>query len=159
MAHIFPEHNKSTEVKLMAEETNIVLKSTEPSLGDIKIAPEVIEIIVGIAANQIDGVYSMRGTIAKNLTELFGRKKSLGKGVKLDLTDDQLNIDVFVYLDYGVSVPKVALVMQEKIKQQLLFMTGLEIIEVNVHVEGVIPEKEADKIDTDDLFSEKDGEN
>ncbi|WP_409022630.1 Asp23/Gls24 family envelope stress response protein [Dellaglioa sp. P0083] len=143
----------------MAEETNIVLKSTEPSLGDIKIAPEVIEIIVGIAANQIDGVYSMRGTIAKNLTELFGRKKSLGKGVKLDLTDDQLNIDVFVYLDYGVSVPKVALVMQEKIKQQLLFMTGLEIIEVNVHVEGVIPEKEADKIDTDDLFSEKDGEN
>lgn len=143
----------------MAEETNIVLKSTEPSLGDIKIAPEVIEIIVGIAANQIEGVYSMRGTIAKNLTELFGRKKSLGKGVKLDLTDDQLNIDVFVYLDYGVSVPKVALVMQEKIKQQLLFMTGLEIIEVNVHVEGVIPEKEADKIDTDDLFSEKDGEN
>ncbi|CAM2823737.1 MULTISPECIES: Asp23/Gls24 family envelope stress response protein [Dellaglioa] len=143
----------------MAEETNIVLKSTEPSLGDIKIAPEVIEIIVGIAANQIDGVYSMRGTIAKNLTELFGRKKSLGKGVKLDLADDQLNIDVFVYLDYGVSVPKVALMMQEKIKQQLLFMTGLEIIEVNVHVEGVIPEKEVDKLNTDDLFSEKDGEN
>ncbi|MHC9532549.1 Asp23/Gls24 family envelope stress response protein [Dellaglioa sp. BT-FLS60] len=143
----------------MAEETNIVLKSTEPSLGDIKIAPEVIEIIVGIAANQIDGVYSMRGTIAKNLTELFGRKKALGKGVKLDLTDDQVNIDVYVYLDYGVSVPKVALMMQEKIKQQLLFMTGLEIIEVNVHVEGVIPEKEANKMDTDDLFSEKDGEN
>lgn len=143
----------------MAEETNIVLKSTEPSLGDIKIAPEVIEIIVGIAANQIDGVYSMRGTIAKNLTELFGRKKSLGKGVKLDLAGDQLNIDVFVYLDYGVSVPKVALMMQEKIKQQLLFMTGLEIIEVNVHVEGVIPEKEVDKLNTDDLFSEKDGEN
>ncbi|KRK46484.1 Asp23/Gls24 family envelope stress response protein [Dellaglioa algida] len=143
----------------MAEETNIVLKSTEPSLGDIKIAPEVIEIIVGIAANQIDGVYSMRGTIAKNLTELFGRKKSLGKGVKLDLANDQLNIDVFVYLDYGVSVPKVALMMQEKIKQQLLFMTGLEIIEVNVHVEGVIPEKEVDKLNTDDLFSEKDGEN
>ena len=59
----------------MAEDTNIVLDSkTETSLGQIEIAPEVIEIILGIAASQVDGVYKMRGTLSSSISQLLGRE-------------------------------------------------------------------------------------
>lgn len=143
----------------MAEDNNIVLASQEPSLGEIKIAPEVIEIIIGIAASQVAGVNSMRGSFANSFSELFGRP-SRGKGVKLEYLDNILIVDVYVYLDYGVAVPQVALAIQEKIRQQILFMTGLEVTAVNVHVEGVVtPENVETQIDPDNLFDEKDEEN
>lgn len=124
----------------MAEDNKIVLASNEPSLGEVRIAPEVIEVIIGIAANKVEGVYSMRGSLANSFSELFGRQ-SRGKGVKLDQTNGELKVDVYAFLNYGVSVPKVALEMQEKVKQQVLFMTDINLKEVNVHVEAVVPEK------------------
>ncbi|KRN88667.1 Asp23/Gls24 family envelope stress response protein [Ligilactobacillus ceti] len=143
----------------MAEDNNIVLTSQEPSLGEVRIAPEVIEIIIGIAASKVDGVYSMRGSLANSLSELFGRH-SRGKGVKLEKDDSQLSVDVYAFLDYGVAVPKVAVSIQEKVRQQVLFMTGLELAEVNVHVEGVVPEQEKEEqvVDPDNLFDENNGD-
>ncbi|EPC70562.1 hypothetical protein Lpp41_14158, partial [Lacticaseibacillus paracasei subsp. paracasei Lpp41] len=84
----------------------------------------------------------------------FGRANH-GKGVSVTVTDDQIAADVYVYLDYGVSVPKVALTMQERLREQLLFMTDLTLSEVNVHVVGIIPEK-AEKVDPDNLFNDDD---
>ncbi|ANZ62141.1 alkaline-shock protein [Secundilactobacillus paracollinoides] len=139
----------------MAEDTNITLTAEEPALGNIQVAPQVLEIIAGIAANDVDGVARMRGSLANSVNELFGRKER-GKGVKLSLTDDDLRVDVYVYLDYGVSVPKVALAIQEQVKQQLLFMTDLHLSEVNVHVEGVIPEKTTQAVDPNNLFDDDD---
>ena len=121
----------------MAEDTNIVLKASEPTLGKIEVAPQVLEIVAGIAASDVDGVARMRGSIANSVNELFG-KKERGKGVKLSVTGDTLNVDVYAYLNYGVSVPRVALAIQEQVKQQLLFMTDLRVSEVNVHIQGVI---------------------
>lgn len=140
----------------MAEDTNIILESKEPALGKIEVAPQVLEIIVGIAASQTEGVARMRGSLANSVTELFGRKEQHGKGVKLVFDGDELAVDVYVYLDYGVAVPKVALAIQDSVKQQLLFMTDLDLREVNVHVEGIIPEKTAQQVDPDNLFNQTD---
>ncbi|GAJ25421.1 alkaline shock protein [Liquorilactobacillus sucicola DSM 21376 = JCM 15457] len=126
-------------------------------MGQIEVAPEVIEIIAGIAANQVEGVYSMRGSLANSLNELFGRK-SRGKGIKLEQDGDKLGVEIYVFLNYGVSVPKVALEIQEKVKQQLLFMTGLNLETVDVYVQGVVPEKQAQGVDPDDLFGEENGD-
>ncbi|ANK59358.1 MULTISPECIES: Asp23/Gls24 family envelope stress response protein [Loigolactobacillus] len=143
----------------MAEDNNIVLDSKEqPSLGKIEIAPEVIEIILGIAAREVKGVYQMRGTLASSINALFGRENR-GKGVKLSVSDGKIKAEVYVYLNYGVSVPQVALKMQDRIKEQLLFMTDLSLVEVNIHVVGVIPEKLATTVDPNNLFADDDDEN
>lgn len=141
----------------MAEDNNIILASQEPSLGEIKIAPEVVEVIIGIAASQVDGVYSMRGSLANSVSKLFG-KEDRTKGVKLDQTDSELKVDVYALLNYGVSVPKVAFEIQEKVKQQVLFMTGLKIDVVDVHVQGIVPEKQEQTIDPNNPFAEENGE-
>ncbi|UDM32634.1 Asp23/Gls24 family envelope stress response protein [Lentilactobacillus laojiaonis] len=126
----------------MAEDNNILIHSDDPSLGVIEIAPHVLEIVSGIAASQVEGVNRMRSSLSTSVNELLGRKKEHSKGVKLTYSEDKLIVDIFVYLNYGVSVPKVALEIQDQVKQQLLFMTDLNVQEVNVHVEGVVPEKE-----------------
>lgn len=141
----------------MAEDNNIVLATKEQGLGEVRIAPEVIEVIIGIAASQVEGVCSMRGSLANSLTELIGRKNR-GRGVKLGNTEDGLLVDVYVFLNYGVSVPKVACEIQAKVRQQVLFMTGLEIAGVDVHVCGIIPEKEIPAIDPNNPFGEENGE-
>lgn len=153
MEAIFPELSSKEEVS-MAENDNILIETESPRLGQIEVTPEVIEIIVGIAASQVDGVYSMRGSLASSLNELFGRK-SRGKGVKLEQKDDKLKAEVYVFLNYGVPVPKVALEIQEKVRQQLFFMTGLKLTGIDVFVQGVVPEKQETTVNPNDLFSEK----
>lgn len=139
----------------MTENTNIIVQNQADGRGQIEIAPEVLEIILGIAASQIDGVYEMRGTLANNINEWFGRTNR-GKGVTIKITDDLLIVDAYVYLNYGVSVPKVALEMQQALKDQLLYMTDLKVDEINIHVVGLIPEKETQKLDPETLFSDDD---
>ncbi|WP_062355985.1 Asp23/Gls24 family envelope stress response protein [Bacillus kwashiorkori] len=112
------------------------LEMSQGGLGKIEIAPEVIEIIAGIAASEIDGVSSMRGNFAAGVVERFG-KKNHGKGIKVDLTDNQVKIDVYCVLNFGVSIPKVATKMQEHIRQTLLTMTGLETEEINIHIVNI----------------------
>ncbi|MBO8154827.1 MAG: Asp23/Gls24 family envelope stress response protein [Bacillaceae bacterium] len=117
-------------------ENNTLNVSGDTSLGSVEIAPEVIEVIAGIAANEVSGVAGMRGSFASNVTERLG-KKNHGKGVKVELTDEGIKIDVFAVFDFGVSIPKVAHKVQENIQQALKNMTALDIQEVNVHVVGV----------------------
>lgn len=136
----------------MAEEANIILANRTDAQGTIEIVPEVLEVILGIAAVAVDGVYQMRGTMASTINSWFGRANH-GKGVSLTVDGERLTADVYVYLDYGVSVPKVAMAMQSTLREQLLYMTDLTLDEVNVHVVGVVPEK-APKIDPNNLFAD-----
>ena len=110
--------------------------SEDNTLGKVEIAPEVIEVIAGIAANEVDGVAEMRGNFASNVTERFG-KKNHGKGVKVELTNDGIKIDVYVVLNYGVAIPTVAQSIQDNIRQAIKNMTALSIEEINVHVVGI----------------------
>lgn len=137
----------------MNEENNLVLDINQ-ELGEIIIAPEVIEVIIGIAASKVEGVYGMRGSLAANVSELLG-KASHGKGVYLTNDESGLKVDIYTYLEYGVPVPKVAMEMQEKVKQQVLFMTDVELAEVNIHVVAVVPEK-LEQPSLEELLGEED---
>ncbi|HLR41254.1 MAG TPA: Asp23/Gls24 family envelope stress response protein [Virgibacillus sp.] len=110
--------------------------SDDMGLGKVEIAPEVIEVITGIAASEVDGISSMRGNFATGVVERFG-KKSHTKGVKVELTENGVLIDLYVVLIFGVSIPKVAQQLQTNIRQTLKNMTALEIAEINVHVVGI----------------------
>ncbi len=136
----------------MAEQTNISLPKASSKFGDIQISPNVLEVIASIASVQVKGVKRMRGSLATSVNELFGRKE-MGKGIRLNFKDEKLIVDVYVYLNYGVSVPKVALEIQEQVKQQLLFMTELDLGEVNVHVEGVVHEKQSKRANSKSLLN------
>lgn len=122
----------------MAAETNILeMNQGSNSLGKVEIAPEVIEVIAGIAASEVEGVAQMRGNFASGVVEKLG-KKNHGKGVKVELTETGIIVDVFCAMNFGVSIPNVARQIQDNVRQALLNMTALEADEVNIHVVGVL---------------------
>lgn len=106
------------------------------SLGSVQIVPQVLEVIAGIAATEVDGVKSMHGSFATGVAEKFG-KKSHGKGVRVELTDNGAIIDIYVILKFGKSIPEVATKLQTNIKQNVHTMTSIQVEEVNVHVAGI----------------------
>ncbi|KKB37244.1 Asp23/Gls24 family envelope stress response protein [Bacillus thermotolerans] len=125
----------------MAEESQAVnqlleMTDVDSGLGKIEIAPEVIEVIAGIAASEVDGVEKMRGSFASGVVERLG-KKNHGKGVRVDLTEEGIKVDVYCVIAFGVSIPAVAQKIQDSIRQALLNMTALEAQEVNIHVVGI----------------------
>ncbi|ANU12949.1 Alkaline shock protein [Planococcus halocryophilus Or1] len=129
----------------MAEKTAPYLRMKShgaQDLGNIEVAPEVLEIIASIAATDIEGVASMRGNFASGVVERLG-KKVHGKGIKTELSEEGLAIDVYCVIDYGVSIPKTALKIQEQVRQTLENMTSLQTQEVNVHITGVHFESQA----------------
>ena len=140
----------------MADEKVLKL-NVQDDLGEIVIAPEVIEIISGITAAKVDGVHHMQGSFANNVTELLGRSV-YDKGVYLSTTEEGIQVDAYVSVKYGVSVPKVATEIQQKIKQQVLYMTDVTLAEVNVHVVAVVPEKTED-VNLDELFDAEEDDN
>lgn len=106
------------------------------SYGAIKIANEVVGIIAGLAATEIEGVAGMSGGFAGGIADMLGRK-NLAKGVKVEVGEREAAIDLYVIVDYGVRVPEVAWKAQENVKRAVESMTGLAVVEVNVHVQGV----------------------
>lgn len=113
----------------------------ELSHGKIEIAPEVIEVIAGIAASEVEGVAEMRGNFATGVVERLG-KKNHGKGIRVDLTDEGIKVDVYCLMNFGVAIPTVAQKIQDNIRQTLYNMTALEAEEVNVHIVGVVFENQ-----------------
>jgi uncharacterized alkaline shock family protein YloU len=104
--------------------------------GKVEIAPEVIEVIAGIAASEVDGVAGMRGNFATGVVERLG-KKNHGKGVKVELSETGIKVDVYCVMKFGISIPTVAQKIQDNIRQTLLNMTALETEEINIHVVGI----------------------
>lgn len=126
----------------MSDNSTILLSNDEGNT--IKIDLSVLETILGMAAQQVDGVVGMRGSLRSNLNTLLGREDH-GKGVALHVDGNNvLSGDVYVYLQYGVNVPQVAGKMQKQLIAQLRQMTDLKLSEINVHVVGLLDEK-ADK--------------
>lgn len=113
-----------------------VVREEKTGYGTISIADEVVKIVAGLAAIDIKGVAGMSGGLTGGITELLG-KKNLSKGIKVEVGKKEAAIDLFVILEYGVRVPEVAMEIQRSVKEAVEQMTGLEVIEVNVHVQGV----------------------
>ncbi|MBR1729321.1 MAG: Asp23/Gls24 family envelope stress response protein [Selenomonadaceae bacterium] len=121
---------------------------TDSALGTIRIADEVVSIIAGLAATEIEGIAGMSGGLVGGIAEMLGRK-NFSKGVKVEVGEKEAAIDLYIIVKYGVRIPDVALAAQENIKQAIENMTGLTVVEVNVHVQGVnFPEEEEKVEDT-----------
>lgn len=109
--------------------------------GVIKISHEVVAVIAGLAATEVEGVAGMSGGIAGGIAELLGRK-NLAKGVKVEVSGSETYIDLFIIVNFGVRIPAVAFKVQESVKNAVEQMTGLHVVEANVHVEGVFLDKD-----------------
>ena len=106
-------------------------------IGNVRIADEVVAIIAGLAAIEVDGVAGMSGGLAGGIAELLG-KRNLSKGVKVEVGDREAAVDLFLVVDYGVSIPEVALNVQRNVSRAISSMTGLSVVEVNVHIQEFI---------------------
>ena len=113
------------------------LKIKEDGLGEVQIAEEVITIIAGLAATEVEGGGSMGGNITKELVSRLGMK-NLSKGVRVEVTEEG-KIEVFVTINiaYGYAIPAVSGNVQEKVKAAIENMTGLEVSGVNVRIADV----------------------
>lgn len=112
------------------------VEAQEGALGEVRIANEVVSTIAGLAAVEVEGVAGMSGGIAGGISEILGRR-NLSRGVKVEVGQHQAAIDLYIVVHYGVRIPDVAWKVQENVKRQVETMTGLEVTEVNVHVQGV----------------------
>lgn len=120
----------------MSENSILEMDQGNNGLGKVEIAPEVIEVIAGIAASEVEGVAGMRGNFATGVVERLG-KKNHGKGVKVELTETGITVDVYCLMKFGVSIPTIAGKIQDNIRQALLNMTALDTEEINIHVVGI----------------------
>ena len=123
------------------EEKNTYTIKTDENLGEVKIADEVVAIIAGLAAMEVEGVASMAGNATRELISKLGMK-SLSKGVKVDVLDGIVTVSLALNLNYGYSIKEITSKVQEKVKTAIENMTGLEVADVNIRVAGVeIPEE------------------
>ena len=125
-------------------ENMVETNKEELNYGQIKIADEVVGIIAGLAAIEVEGVAGMSGGLAGDISEMLG-KKSLSKGVKVEVGEKEAAIDLYIIVKYGIKVPEVAWEIQENVKNTVESMTGLNVIEVNINIQGVNIEKEEEK--------------
>lgn len=123
---------------------------TKEVIGDIIISPSVLEVITGIATTKVEGVHSLHN---KKMADGLS-KKSLGRGVYLTTAEDgSVAVDLYVDLEYGVTVPAVCVAIQQAVKSAIYDMAEVVVSQVNVHVVGIVPEK-TPKPDMKSLFDE-----
>lgn len=124
-----------TDVK-NKEEKNTQKTSEKGMIGEVKIADEVVAMIAGLAATEVSGVDSMAGNITNELVGKLGMK-NLSKGVKVDVTEEHVSVDLSLNIKYGYNIPEVGEKVQEKVKSAIENMTGLVVLDVNIRIAGV----------------------
>ena len=105
--------------------------------SSVVISDEVVSIIAGIAVSEVPGVVDTAGGFAGGISEVLSGKKKLSKGIKVEVGEKETKIDVNIIVEYGVRIPDVAFEIQNKVKSSVKEMTGLDVLSVNVHVQGV----------------------
>lgn len=120
----------------MTEDRNVYTIHEDGKLGAVQIADDVVAIIAGLAATEVEGVTSMAGNVTNELVSRLGMK-NLSKGVKVSVTGGKVNVYLALNLSYGYSIPVTSAKVQEKVKTAIENMTGLEVLEVNIRIAGV----------------------
>ena len=113
----------------------------EGGCGEVKIADEVVAIIAGLAASEVKGVASMAGNATRDLIEKIG-VKSLSKGIKVLVEDQEVTVAINVNLRYGFNVPETSSELQDKVKTAIETMTGLTVTEVNIKIVNIVMDNE-----------------
>lgn len=104
--------------------------------GAVKISDDVISIIAGVATTEVEGVLEMNGGITAGITDMLGMK-NLSKGVKVELREESVLVDLYIVIKYGLKLDEVGSKVQENVKNAIETMTGMEVEEVNVNIVGV----------------------
>ena len=125
------------EEKLQENESEITVENSEGETSNIQIADDVVAIIAGKAVSEAPGVFAMAGGFAGGISEVLSGKKNLSKGIKVDVGEKETKIDVNIIVEYGSRIPDIAFDIQNRVKTAVEGMTGLQVVAVNVHVQGV----------------------
>ena len=126
------------------KEEEIIVEITEGETNTIKISDDVVSVIAGKAVAEAPGVFAMAGGFAGGISEVLSGKKNLSKGIKVDVGEKEAKIDVNIIVEYGTRIPDVAFDIQNRVKSAVEGMTGLKVVCVNVHVQGVNIENNED---------------
>lgn len=108
--------------------------------GTITYANEVIAIIAGVAANEVDGLAGM--CTSGGISDIIGRNRNITRGVRVEIGTEEASVDIYAIIEYGQPIQKVASEVQENVRKAIETMTGLHVVRVDVHVQGVSFEKE-----------------
>lgn len=122
-----------------------IIEVKETEINGIKISEEVVAQIAGKAASEVSGVAGMSGGIVGGLSEMLGGKKNFSKGVKVQVGEKETTIDLFIIVEYGARIPDIAWEIQNKVKTVVESMTGLKVVDINIHVQGLNIAKEEKK--------------
>ena len=120
----------------MEDEKNIQIEGNN-SFGDVVIADEVLAIIAGIAATEVEGVHSMDGGWSGQFISKLGIK-DLARGVKVQVREGEVKVDLSLNMEYGYAIPKVSNLVQDRVSASINNMTGLNVSEVNIRISGVV---------------------
>ena len=126
-----------SEEKKEKEEIVELQEEVKSENEGIQISDDVVAVIAGVAVSEVQGVSGMAGGFAGGISEVFSGKKNLAKGIKADISGTEAKIDVNIIVEYGTRIPDVAFEIQNRVKKAVESMTGLKVLEVNVHVQGV----------------------
>ena len=129
------------EVLDMAEKRTTYKLQDVGGIGEVKIADEVVTVIAGLAATEVDGVASIGGNITNELMSRVGMKK-LTKGVKVEVVDGVVSVDIAIVIEYGHNIPQTSRNVQNKVKAAIENMTGLEVADINIRIAGVNMQEE-----------------
>lgn len=128
------------------KEENIVVQDTNVAnveiASNLTISEDVIGIIAGLAAAEVEGVSGMTLGFVDGINQMLGSNKKYSKGVKIELDGNDVTIDLYVIVKYGVKIPDVAFSIQNSVKNSVESMTGLKVKSVNINVQGVTFDKE-----------------
>lgn len=124
----------------MEDKNTLVLQENE-NLGAVKIADDVVAMIASLATTEVEGVSSMAGNVTNELMSKVG-VKNLTKGVKVDVQDGNVSVDLAVTMEYGYNIPATCQKVQNKVKTALENMTGLNCTDVNIRIAGINMKKD-----------------
>lgn len=117
-------------------ESNRTFQIKADESGEVKVSEEVVAIIAGLAATEVEGVSSMAGNITNEIVSKLGMK-NLSKGIFIEVLDEEIKVDVALNIAYGYAIPEICAKVQEKVKSAIENMTGLTVAIVNVRVASV----------------------
>ena len=118
------------------------MNTREEQNGSISFANDVVATIAGIATVEVEGVAGMSGGFSGGLAELLGRK-NLTKGVKVEIGKEECAVDLYIIVEYGSEIPDMCRKIQSSVKKAVETMTGLRVVETNIHIQGVRVSKES----------------
>ena len=118
------------------ESKNTYVLQEDEKFGTVKIADDVVAMIAALAATEVDGVAAMNGNVANEFLSRVG-VKGLAKGVRVDIFNKKVKVELAITIEYGFNIPATCQRVQNKVKNAIQNMTGLEVTDVNIRISGI----------------------